>query len=413
MASEQIISMLEISQSGVTLVTGEFFNTRLNVIKVDKGRVFGLEDSYVVNRGAVSDSIKKVVDNASKQLGVLVQNIILLIPSFAVKRVSKKITVQVKTSDRRITNKEVNKAIKEATSGPIAEHLELINVVCDKFYVNEVLIDKSPIGEAADIMTIDFDLYYADKQLTYQYVGVCEKAGLRVIDICLDCYAAGKEMSLFELSRQQIVVAFDLHEEYTSLSLFSKGKLVSVEKLNCGYYSWVKTIVENTGIDGEAAKHLCEHNLSISDFQNDLVIWFSEENQQKEFLTQGQLNKLVHQAIINWINNLADLCAPIAQTGEVLYYLYGKSVDIAGIIGVFQETFNSRFKLYSPSTIGARDSSFVSLLGCFYAYKDQSYLADQKISSIDLTAYNRFVESSYVKSEKSFTKKIKGIFFEG
>lgn len=410
MASEQLLSVLRISQEEVTLVTGDFFNTRLNIIKVERGDVLGLRKSRIVDQEQVCNSIKKVTESTSNYLGLPIERVILLIPNIAVKRLSKKITIQLKNTERRVDGRDIKNAINELIASQREKDLEVVNVSCNKFILNNKVCDGAPIGAVGDILTIELDLFFASKELTYSYVMACEKAGLKVMEIYLDAFASGKEMVLFDKSVDRTIVAFSLHEDYTSLSLFNEGQLVEVKSIDIGYGSWLWNVVKELKLNEKAARKLCRHNLGVSDCANDLIIWCNVDNLD-ERITQGQLNSSAEPKIMQWADEIKKVCQSIAERGTVMYYLYGEGTDIAGIKGLLQERLNSQVEVFIPDTIGARTSDLVSLLGCFYSYNDQGYLYSRKVSSLDIDAYNKIVADGYLSAEKVLTKKTKNIFF--
>ncbi len=409
MSCDKLISTLQINQGELTLVTGEFLNTRLNILKVEKTKLYGIESGKVVDSEAVADSIRKLVNRTSEHLGVNLTGVILMIPSFQVKKTNKKVVVTI--NEQLVTKEDVKQALKEASV--VSEPgLVLINTAIKKVYVNNVPVEDSPIGLAGDLLTMELDLLYANREVTYQYVGACEKAGLEILDICLDSYAAGKEMILSRKSTFTNVISLGLFENYSALTLYSKGNLISVEIIDTGYGSWLTEIVNNTKMDYDTAKEFCRYNLSMHNLNSNLAVWVSENDGKQEVVTQGQLNTLVNKKIYHWINEVLDLCSNIINKGEVSFLVYGDCVGVKGLNESMENGLNSKVELYVPNTIGARTSDLVSNLGGFYVYYDQRYIYNQKFSSVDVELYNNVLMQAHLKKDKSITNKFKSLFTE-
>ena len=412
MASEQVLSALEISQNKATLVTGEFLNSRLNILKTDSVEIEGVNNGYIVNQRDVCRGLHELIDNSSKLLGVAIKKVILLIPDFAIKRISKKVTVQVLDNDKKIKAKDIKLAIKEASASIKEEDRVLINVIAHSYYVNEVPYSEVPLGETADILAVGVDLFYADRNVAYQYVMACEKVGLSIIDICLSSYTAGKEMSFFTQDEEQLSVGINLQEGYTTFGLFNGNRLIGIETSNKGYGLWLNAIVENTKLEYDKARKLCNESLQIGDYDNDSTVWYETGEKSNLTIKQGDLNKIISKPLEEWLSEVTTLCGPIAERGQVVYYLYGEACDIAGLLPVLERQLKAKVNLYVPTTIGARKSEMTALLGAFYVYRDQAYLQDKPVSSIDIDAFNRMIANSYIKPAQNITKKLKNLFFE-
>jgi len=412
MASQQVLSALEIADNRAILVTGEFLNSRLNILRVDQGEIEGVKNGFVTKQQAACISLQRIINNSSNHLGIAINKVILMIPDFAVKKVSKRVTVQIKNSDRRIRAKDINLAIKEAIRSVNESNLELVNVVTHRFFVNEVPFYQTPLNEIADIMAVDVDLLFADRKVTHQYVAICEKIGLKIIDICLSCYASGKEMALFQQPEELRIITINLQKKYTSFSLFAANRLTSVKTIGSGYGLWLDDIVESTGISEDIALKLCKESLSIEDFDDQSTVWYQQDNEKPISISQGLLNNIAINGLEKWIKDVVSLCRPIADKGQVVYYLYGEACDIKGITTLLKQELQATVNLYIPKTIGARKSVMTAVLGAFYVYNDLRYMHDSIVSSVDLDAFNRIVSESYVRPDRKITQRIKTLFFE-
>ena len=137
MASRQVLSALEIADNRAILMTGEFLNSRLNILRVDQAELEGISNGFVTKQKSACISLQRLVDNSSNKLGIAINKVILMIPDFMVKKVSKRVTVSIKSSDRRIRPKDINLAINEAIRSVNENNLEFVNVVTHRFFVNE------------------------------------------------------------------------------------------------------------------------------------------------------------------------------------------------------------------------------------------------------------------------------------
>jgi cell division protein FtsA len=409
MASSQIFAALEITQHEALLLIGEFFNSRINILKIDRVGLTGISGYHIDQPQVVVASIKQLIEHASGALGVKITGVLLCIPSLDVKRYSHKPVVEIEAG-QRILLKDVHQALKQVMNKPIDRSLEVVNVVCNKFIVNGISSRKLPINEVGEVLAVEVDVLCADKEVTHALVGLVEQCGLQVLDISLDSFAAAKEMALFEKSVDDYVVEILVHEQMTSLALMAKGRYSSCESIKLGYDSWVHAVMQHFKIDYSVALRLCEHNLWFTEMDNNQLVWVVQEDPIRK-ITQGELNQVVMPKLQAWVSEIRKLCQPIVDSGPVTYYLGGELVDTVGFDAWLSGELGCEVKLFEPTTMGVRHSKFVSLLGMFYTYKDQSYL-HESLNSVDVIEYNRLVQTLAHRSEKELTKKIIGIFAE-
>ena len=100
MATEkQIFAAVEAADHEIRLIVGEFFNTRFNIIKVERVPVSSISYDKVTDPEAVTKAVRTAAENAKKMISAEVQRVILAIPSFRAKRYSFKSTVDVEGID--------------------------------------------------------------------------------------------------------------------------------------------------------------------------------------------------------------------------------------------------------------------------------------------------------------------------
>ena len=138
MSEKQIFASLEITGHEVRLIVGEFFNTRFNIIKVERVPCVGLSDKAVENPDAIIAAIHKVVADAQKMIGSCVERVILCVPSVRMHRYSVKSTVSIQGIDNEITVEDIRRAIRKAQSVSIGKEYALIQADCVKYTINGI-----------------------------------------------------------------------------------------------------------------------------------------------------------------------------------------------------------------------------------------------------------------------------------
>ena len=81
----------------------------------------------------VVDSIKKAVENASRNLGVVVKRVLLVVPGVHTKRINRQLRIPI---TGRISESDVRRAYNELAKAQYPEGYILTNILMSKFFVN-------------------------------------------------------------------------------------------------------------------------------------------------------------------------------------------------------------------------------------------------------------------------------------
>ena len=414
MAKKEIYASVEIADHEVRLVVGEFYDSRFNVLQIERTSTSGIEHKRIVNEQNIVNGIIKVVKQAEASLGYHIERVLMTLPSVDVSRVNQRVQVSPDATSKRIRLVDIQKGLHDAMSKKPNENLELVNVGCMKYITNGITSRKMPIDEVCDTLTMNIDLLYANKDIVYSYARCIEKAGLEILDICLDSYAIAQEAAIFEQTVDKYVVLIDLARQDTTLSLFTHGRLVNCEVLDEGYGKWLQTLCENYRLSEHVAYRLLQNTCCIKEEEakeNVIYVW-SDQGEQRQ-LTEKNVATHVESFMRAWIKHVNEACAPIVESGDVRYLVTGEGCQIQSVEQVLTE-LNASWQIYVPQTIGARDTSLTSCLGLFYSWKEQTTLRnDQRIScanaDIEKSLNSAESKSNPQDGEGGFTKKLKKI----
>ena len=413
MIKKEIYAAVEIADHEIRLVVGEFFDTRFNILRVERTPVKGVEDKKITNEQAVVNGIRKIVKLANDALGFTIERVMLAIPSVSVERHNKRVNVYPEGGSKRIRLSHIQGGLNEAITYKPNPDLELVNVGCIKYITNGITSRKMPIDESADMMIMDIDLLYADKEIVYSYARCIEKAGLEILDVCLDSYAIAQEAAVFEQTVDKYVVLIDIARQNTTLSLFTHGKLVNCEVLHDGYGKWLTSLREDHHLQDNIGFRLVQNTCNLlEDVVKDNVIYIWSENGMQRQITEKGVQEAVAPYMNAWIEMVNEACQPIIESGDVRYLITGEGCEIQSLQQLLPN-FNAKASVYVPQTIGARDCSLVTCLGLFYSWKETLNIRKDERISCDIYEVESAVESvtkkSAVDDEGGFTKKLKSI----
>lgn len=413
MIKKEIYAAIEIADHEIRLIVGEFYDTRFNILRVEKAPVKAIENKKIENEQEVVNGIRKTVKQANEALGFNIERVLLAIPSVSVERHNKRVNVYPEDGSKRIRLSHIQGGLNEAVSYKPNPELELVNVGCIKYITNGITSRKMPIDESADMMIMDIDLLYASKEIVYSYARCVEKAGLELLDVCLDSYAIAQEAAVFEQTVDKYVVLIDIARQNTTLSLFTHGKLVNCEILADGYGTWMTAIRESFHLQDQVGYRLLQNTCNfLDDLVKDNVIYiWSEQGIQKQ-ITEKDVQEAVMPYLSAWVEMINEACQPIIESGEVRYMFTGEGCEIQSFQQMLQ-SFHAKASIYVPQTIGARDCSLVTCLGLFYSWQESLNIRKDERISCNLyeveTVVNSVSKKVNTDDEGGFTKKLKSI----
>lgn len=410
MIRQEIYASVEIADHEVRLIVGQLFDTRFHVLRVERSRIAG--NSGRQSEDDIADAIMKTVERAQQALGFRIEKVLLAIPSRNVERHVQQVHVIPEVSSRRIRLSDIQKGLNQAVGFKPDENLELVNVGCTKYITNGITSRKMPIDEVSDLLRMDVDLLYADKTTMYSYARCIEKAGLEILDVCLDSYAIAQEAAVFEQTVDKYVIQIAIERSHTTLSLFTSGKLVNCEYLEMGYESWLKELSDtyhlSTHVAFRLAQNTCEYDLDKA--SNQIIYVWSENNQQRT-ITEKQSAEVIVPHIRRWIAKINELCEKIIESKEVHFLLTGEGCEIMALEQLLGE-LKAPWQIYVPQTIGARDASLTACMGLFYSWKEMQVVRRDTRSSVNPHEVENALRVNVVKNEHEeggFTRKLKNI----
>ncbi len=412
---KQIFAALEITDHEIRLIVGEFFNTRFNIIKVERVLCNGLNNYKVEAEEEVIASIKKAVNNATRKVGAPIKKVLLAIPSVNVHRYPLKVTTKVNSIDNVVTAYDIQRARKKAASTKLDDQLALIQTVCVKYTCNGIATRRIPLNERCDMLTVDIDLLCVDREIAFGLVSCVEKSGLAVLDVCLDSFAIAKEAAMFEQTVGQSVIMLNLSRENSTLALLAKGKLIHCDILKHGMNQWIQSLQEKYQLPTENAAKLIKANARFEGgkrLEDPVYVW--NRAGETHSLSEKDISEAIEENVQQWAKEIKETCLPILETDKKIVVITGEGSEIQGLAALLEKELGTEVRLYVPETLGVRTGDLVACLGLFFAYKDQLPILGEIENSVDIKAFEKTVRYKAVEEnseEESITKKLKGMLF--
>lgn len=407
---KEIYASIEIADHEVRLVVGEFYDTRFNILRVERTAITGVEHKKIIDEQKVVNGIIKTIKQAEEALGYKIERVLLAIPSVKMTRFNRRVQVAPQAGSRRIRLSDIQKGINEAVEYQPNASLQLVNIGCIKYITNGITSRKMPLDEACELMIMSVDLLFADRETVYAYARCIERAGLEILDVCLDSYAIAQEAAVFEQTVDKYVVLVDIARHNTTLSLFTHGKLMNCELLEHGYDYWMQELCDQTKLSTHVGYRLLQNTCHVKEEEaSDAVIYIWSEAGVQRQLSEKEVCQCIAPYIKGWIQQMNEICAPIIANGDVRYLFTGEGCEIQSIEQVLDE-LHAPWSIYVPQIFGARDCSLVTCLGMFYSWMEQMNIRKDERVSCEIEEESAVdVKKKPISDEGGFTKRLKNI----
>lgn len=407
MQRKQLYASLEIAEDEIRLMVGEYHMSRFNILKIETMKCSAIHNSRIEKPQVVTATIVKLIHDVESAMELKIKSVILLIPSVRVKSVKRRVNVEIEDGSRKIMYSHIRAGLEKALDYHIDDKYEFVNIGSIKYIVGGISSRLIPIDEKAERLTMDVDLLYGDRDIVYSYVACVEKAGIAVLDICLDSFALAEESAVLENSMNKYTVLLDLEKADTNLSLYYKGRLLEVYSLGYGYQRFIQAIHRKYHLSYDECNNIIKENFLKEDSNyNDNVSFIWRDKNQNKQLTSKDIYTCVNEELNNWFTLINKTCEPLKELGECRLVLCGTGADIVGIQSILSR-FSIPAQLYVPTTIGARKGKYTSCLGALYCTKKWQTI--RNVSEVCIDFNNLIAREQQKADESAFTKKLKNI----
>lgn len=414
---KKIIAALEVQAHEVRLIVGQFYNGRLNILKIERVAHKGVRNFKIVNSNSVREAILKSIANASKNIGSQITSVLMLIPS---KGLTVHQDLQTVLVNNIVKKEDLVHVYAQFQKEVVNENGILTNILLNKFHINGIASRKVPLNEKTHTLSVEATKFFIDKEMAFDYIKLVESTGLEVLDVVIDDLALAKEASLLEQSIHNPVIAVNLERNNTKLSLFNKGQLLSNVYLEHSFKGIFEKMHQLYGFKDDVIERLIYMNLDVSEVgasKDPIFAWSTKS--KDHVLSKHDILEYIGGDVVKLLNEVYETSNPIFDYGEACFVLTGEASTVKGLESVLKSISKKEVYTYMPNTFGIKDPAFTSLVGSFYYYKDNEIYKETSSSSIDEKEfYEKMIYTAKEAKEVSktstanFTQKFKNLFVE-
>lgn len=286
MAIGDIIVGIDIGTSKISAVVGEVNNfNQIEIICNSSCKCSGMKKTKIINEEEVSNSLIKVIEKVEDESGLKINSAYVTIPGKYTTIVQNSIVKEARDKYAGISLRDVQTAIMQVKDIDIPEGKVSIDIVPDKFILDNGKATEDPIGSLSSNFTLKAQIILADKDYVRQISSIFKRAGIDV-DGLVPTTLAQRNLILDSNELHDNVMIIDMGAGNTDIGVFEGSSYIYTNTIPLGGNSITNDIALVLNISEEEADKLKrQYGLALKSFidnDNDILLnTFKGENRNK------------------------------------------------------------------------------------------------------------------------------------
>ena len=301
MAIGDVIVGIDIGTSKVSLIIGEVNNfNQVEIICSTNQPCSGIKKGKIINEDEVVKAITAAVEDAQADANLKINSAYVTIHGKYVRIVQNSVVKEVKDKYAGITAKDVSSAIMQAKDIDIPDGMSIIDIVTDKFVLENGKEVADPIGNFGANFTLKAQVVLAEKEYIRQLFGIFKKADLE-IDGLVPISLAERNLVLDTHELTDNVMILDIGAGNTDIGIFEGSEFVYTNTIPVGGDNITNDIAVVLNISHEEADKLKkQYSLAMRSYidnDNEILLTTCKEEQSSKVIKSSELIEIIEARI--------------------------------------------------------------------------------------------------------------------
>lgn len=406
----EIYAVLDIGSATIELLVGEVVNSNLHVLFAKKVPSHGVKKGIVEDDRILVRDIQALVHEANEFLEGEIKSVGINIPTIRAKLYQSNSSLSL-SGDETITNEDIVRGLQLSKRIKISSKEEIVCVIPVRYHSDSGMTLDAPVGQKTRNLIVDSLIITSQKRILYPYIVAVEKAGLEVMDICVNAYSCAKE-AFDAVYLQEGALIIDMGYKTSTVSFYKDGYLQYLTVCPVGGYNLTRAIAQNLQISmNQAEMYKIKYgSLDYTIGQED-IIHTTEMPDGRVDYTQKDLALILETAAIDVLNVIKDKIKMIENSSSYETLIVGGGGELEMLDKVASSVLEGPTRVYRPDIIGIRDMAFVSSVGMIFYMSDRAkylgpYERSVELPDISNTMSIRFKGLTKTKETKDKTGKL-------
>lgn len=345
---------LDIGTSGVRCVIGEPSEKGLmNVIGFGQAEMRGMRRGIVTTTDAVTESIKKAVEEAERVSGQEVQMATVNLSGEHLQGENKNGVVAVAGAGREITAEDVERAVESASAMQLPAGWEIVDRIPQEFIIDGQDGITEPVGMTGARLEAKVHVITSPSAGRQNLVKAINRAGLEIEQMILEPLAAA-DCALSDDDKEYGCAIVNMGAEVTSLMIFGRGAVQHTSVFPFGGMHFTKDLAVGLRVsipEAERVKHRfgCVAGfLMDSDEKQEIIEITPVGRNETRMLSKEILCDIMQPRAVELLHHVAEEVSRVAGQISSGVILTGGSSMIRGITEIAEQVFDAPTRLGFP-----------------------------------------------------------------
>ena len=301
LAVGDIIVGMDIGTSKISLVIGEVNNFgQIETICSASNMCNGIKKGKIINEEEVIRTIVKTIEDAETDSDLKINSAYITIHGKDVTIVQNSVTKEVKDRYAGISAKDVSSAIMQAKDIDVPENKTIIDIVAEKFILDDGKTISDPIGSFCASFTLKAQIVLANKEYIRQIHNIFRKADLE-IDGIVPITLAEKNVVLDTNELNDNIMILDIGAGNTEIGVFEGAEFIYTNTIPLGGDNITNDIalVLNISVE-EADKLKKQYGLAMRSYidnDNEIMLNTCKDENKNKIIKSSELIEIIEARI--------------------------------------------------------------------------------------------------------------------
>ena len=301
MAIGDIIVGIDIGTSKVSVVVGEVNNfNQIEIISNTSHKCNGIKKTKIIDEDDIALAINKVIIEAETDTDLKIHSAYVTIPGKYITIVQNSVAKEAKDKYAGISTKDVASAIMQVKDVEVPEGKTIIDIVTDKFILEDGKITNDPVGNLSSNFTLNAQIILADKEYVRQIVNIFRKAGIEV-DGFVPISLAERNVMLDSNEMNDNIMLLDIGAGNTDIGIFEGNGFIYTNTIPLGGDSITSDVALVLNIEEEEADRLKkQYGLAMKSFidnDNEIILNTYRGESKTKAIKSSELIEIIEARI--------------------------------------------------------------------------------------------------------------------
>lgn len=223
MAIGDVIVGIDIGSSKISLVVGKVNNfNQVELLHATSKKCSGIKKAKIIDEDEISRAIAETIDETEKEVNIRINSAYITIPGKYVTIVQNSVRKEIKDKYAGVSLRDVTSSLMQVKDIDIPDGLALIDIVTDKFILDDGRRVEDPVGNLVSAFTLNAQVVLGEKAYIKQLYNIFRKIDLD-IDGIIPVTLAERNLILDTNELNDSVMIVDIGAGNTEIGVFQGG----------------------------------------------------------------------------------------------------------------------------------------------------------------------------------------------